>query len=400
VHKRWTDSLTVRTFMVFGILGLENAALADEPATPTADNAVSDVQRKEDARAIFRQATAAFKAGDFAVAAERFEQANAILPSAATVYNAARAWQEAGQNARAANAYTKALATPGLPADHEADARQQMGVLEKIVGLFDIDTAEPSLVSISGGPEQKTPLRVYVEPGEHEIRIRREAGGEPIVRVSHVAAGNNASLVFDSSGAAKQDDRPAPLPGIRFFARASLGFGGTSVGIENPTPTVDSDNESGHFGGPSVAFELALGASVTPQIAIAAVAFNENIRSSDINYQNKADLDGINVGILSMFGGMVDYNPSGTGGWHYFGALGGASLEFNNAQPRPGTTVPHPFGGFIMAGVGKDWWSAERWRFGALARAGIAAMADGDEKHTAAMFSIMGSATWDFRGRR
>lgn len=400
MHKRRTDSLTVRILMVLGILGLENAARGDEPATPVVETSAPDAQRKEDARAIFRQATAAFKAGEFAVAAERFEQANAVLPSAATVYNAARAWQEAGQNARAANAYTKALATPGLPVDHSADARQQMGVLEKNLGVFDIDTAEPSLVSISGGPEQKTPLRVYVEPGEHEIRIKREAGGEPIVRVAHVAAGNNASLMFDSSGAAAVDSRPGPLPGIRFFARASLGFGGTSDSIENPTPAVDSDDESGQFGGPSIAFELALGASVTPQIAIAAVVFTENIRSSEIDYRNKLDVNDINVGILSMFGGMVDYNPSGVGGWHYFGALGGASLEFNNAQGQPGATVPHPFGGFVMAGVGKDWWYADRWRFGALARAGIASMSDGDEQHTAAVLSILGSATWDFRGRR
>lgn len=396
MYKCSTNLLTVHILLVFGVLGLGSAARAEEPATPVVENSVSDAQRKEEARTIFRQATAAFKTGDFAVAAERFEQANAVLPSAATVYNAARAWQEAGQNARAANAYTRALATPGLPVDHEADARQQMSTLEKIVGFFDIDTAEPSLISISGGPEQKSPLRVYVEPGEHEIRIRREAGGEPIVRVSHVAAGNNASLVFDSSGAAAVDSRREPLPGIRFFARASLGFGGTSVGIENPKAVLD---ESGHFGGPSVGFELAVGASVTPQIAIAAVVFSENIRDNEITYKGN-DVVRIDVGILSMFGGMVDYNPSGVGGWHYFGALGGASLEFNNAQAQPGRTVPHPFGGFVMAGVGKDWWYAERWRFGALARAGIAAMSDGDEEHAAAMFSIMGSATWDFRGRR
>jgi hypothetical protein len=396
VHKRSTHSLTIATLMVLGVLGPGKIVKADEPVAPAADGTGSEAQRKEEARTVFRQGTAAFKAGDFAVAAERFEQANAIFPSAATVYNAARAWQEAGQNARAANAYSTALATTGLPADHAEDARAQLAVLEKNVGLFDIATDDPAMASIAGGPEQKTPLRVYVEPGEHEIRIRREGNAELTVKLARVAAGGQTSLVFDSSGKAKEEDRPAPsLPGIRFFARAGLGFGGTSVGIKS----TEAGGEAGKFGGPSVAFELALGASVTPQIAIAAVVMTENIRANEITYDGN-DVVGIDVGILSMFGGMVDYNPSGMGGWHYFAALGGANLVYNNARLQQGRSIPKPFGGFVMAGVGKDWWYAERWRFGVMARAGIAPMSDGDENHSAALFSVLGSATWDFRGRR
>src|SRR5262249_47150270 len=61
------------------------------------------------AMARFRAASEAYGRGEYAAAARAFEESYRLVPRAAAVYNAARAWQAAGERARAADDYEAAL---------------------------------------------------------------------------------------------------------------------------------------------------------------------------------------------------------------------------------------------------------------------------------------------------
>jgi tetratricopeptide (TPR) repeat protein len=65
----------------------------------------SEISAQDKARAakIFRSAEGAFRQHEYARAAEQFEEANSIAPHPAALFNAARAWEKAGELRRAAN---------------------------------------------------------------------------------------------------------------------------------------------------------------------------------------------------------------------------------------------------------------------------------------------------------
>ena len=72
---------------------------------------------RKTAQASFQAAQKAFKAGDFRHAAEKFDEAYKRAPHHAPLWNAGRAWHQAGELTRAANIYAKYLreAPPNAP---------------------------------------------------------------------------------------------------------------------------------------------------------------------------------------------------------------------------------------------------------------------------------------------
>src|SRR5580658_7681957 len=64
---------------------------------------------RAEAGARFEEGTKAFDAGDFRRAAAAFEAAYRLAPNTDVLWNAARAWQRAGEAARAATLYSRYL---------------------------------------------------------------------------------------------------------------------------------------------------------------------------------------------------------------------------------------------------------------------------------------------------
>src|SRR5262245_50709110 len=69
-----------------------------------------------EARTQYQLGTQAFQAKKYAEAATHFEAAAAARSNAVALYTAGLAWDLAGKNDRAADAYARALEVPGLDA--------------------------------------------------------------------------------------------------------------------------------------------------------------------------------------------------------------------------------------------------------------------------------------------
>ena len=144
----------------------------------------------------------AFEAGDFRGAATSFEAAYRAAPHPDVLWNAARAWDRAGESARAANLYDRYL-EDALPAARDRDAALKS--LQKLaVALGRLDVVRSGLDEVSVDDQPLARARVYVTPGAHLIRGR--AGDARLSETASVAAGQALSVALSSQA----DQRSGP----------------------------------------------------------------------------------------------------------------------------------------------------------------------------------------------
>jgi len=173
-------------------------ALADDRATAAA--------------AIFRAATDAYARRDFRAAALSFEAANQKAPHGGTMYNAALAWEAAGEPARAADDYDAALSTAGLDGEKAKDARDRLARLEASLGRIEITAPSGATAWAAHAERVATPARVHVAPGEIEVRVVLASGEAKTQRV-RVRAGEAARVsVAAPAPSAPAPSAPAPPP--------------------------------------------------------------------------------------------------------------------------------------------------------------------------------------------
>lgn len=155
----------------------------------------------------FDRATKAAARGDYAEAADAFEQAYRLAPHGATLFNAALAWEAAGDRARAADAYAGALDRGGLADSQEKDARKRLRALESRLGRLDITGPAGTLVSVAHAERVPVPVRVHVDRGQHEVRFW-PPGGKGQVRLV-TAGAEPVELRFEPAGdTARKEPEP------------------------------------------------------------------------------------------------------------------------------------------------------------------------------------------------
>jgi hypothetical protein len=142
----------------------------------------------------FRAGTAAYESGDSRAAATAFEQAYRLAPRGPAIYNAALAWQLAGEDARAADAFAMASKSADLDAAKLATAQAELARLERRVGRVDVDGPKGALVSIAHAAKLPLPAHVHVSPGRH-ILLAERASGSSFSQAVNVAAGAVAHVV-------------------------------------------------------------------------------------------------------------------------------------------------------------------------------------------------------------
>jgi hypothetical protein len=165
-------------------------AFADEPT-------IED--RRAAARA-FESGEKAFAAGDYLRAAELFEEANQKAPHYANVWNAARAYQKLGENARAATLYARYLRIAPADAPDRDGATAALRELSPKLGRLDVYAPEAKDVRVDG--KALDDATVFVPPGSHLVTATAE--NKAISRTVSVEAGASASVALP--------DAPAPLP--------------------------------------------------------------------------------------------------------------------------------------------------------------------------------------------
>ncbi|MEM9195716.1 MAG: hypothetical protein AAGF12_41500 [Myxococcota bacterium] len=197
--------------------------LAAPALAQTADN--------DEAARLFRAGRAAFEAGDFEAAARAFEAADELVPSGAALYNAGRAWREVGQDARALDAFQRAL-TDSLPARELRVAEEAVAALRGSAGMVHV-RGEGEL-SVDYVRQRTLPARAWLPPGEHELRIERPVG-EPFIETIRVDAGGDSIIHVPAAEPEVIDDRDsdeiiaAPPPATPLGFRPI--FGWTLLGV-------------------------------------------------------------------------------------------------------------------------------------------------------------------------
>jgi hypothetical protein len=158
---------------------------------------------QEDPRALFREGQAAYDTGDYATAAQRFEQAYALDARPALQYNLAQACERLGDLTRAVAAYRRYIETAPPDASELLTARARMLSLEQRLAA--------TAIVLSGGPEGATvliddedrgrlphPDPFRIEPGSHRVVVRAE-GHEDFVANVAVTGGQVVTVAVDSA---------------------------------------------------------------------------------------------------------------------------------------------------------------------------------------------------------
>jgi tetratricopeptide (TPR) repeat protein len=182
--------------------------------------AQSDDERA--AARLFRAGAAAFEQRDYTAAANAFEEANRRMPRGATVYNAALAWEAAGERARSADGYAAALEDASLAREAADDARRRLAVLAPSLGIVDVSADAGCVVSVAHVRDARPPKKVHLASGEHVVSARCGS----LVRRQRVGVtpGAIATVAFPPNVIASE--RPAPTAttsSARTFGFVSLG---------------------------------------------------------------------------------------------------------------------------------------------------------------------------------
>ena len=150
----WAAGLT----LTLGVLGATDIAQAQSTSQTAADQD--------------REGREAFSRGDFAAAARAFEEACRLDPHSATRYNAALAWDQAHELARAADAYDMALTEGGLDQDRASASRARLIALQKLVGTVVWEGPIGGILSVDHVLRAPLPARVHLLPGPRSVRIQ------------------------------------------------------------------------------------------------------------------------------------------------------------------------------------------------------------------------------------
>lgn len=192
--------------------------------------AVTPARAEEDktaARELFRAGEAAFTRHEYRAAALAFEAADEKAASGGAMYNAAIAWLQAGEPARAADAFERALGSGELLDGRLGDARKRLAALERKLGVLVVTGPATVSITVAHLTGARPPRRVHLRPGDHVVHTSL-ANGERATRVVRVLAAQETKLAVGDSASSDPEEpaRPAdeqlgPANDTRAEARSS-----------------------------------------------------------------------------------------------------------------------------------------------------------------------------------
>jgi hypothetical protein len=159
-------------------------------AQPSPVSAPTDEDRRM-AHEEYERGKVAFEAKDYLQAARLFLSAYARAPHHDPLWNAARAFELAGEKVRAANLYTLYLELAPSDARDRARATETRKELAASLGRLDIQ-GRAEKITVDDQPASLS--SVYVDPGQHIVRGRVD--GQPVETLATVAAGATLSVAL------------------------------------------------------------------------------------------------------------------------------------------------------------------------------------------------------------
>ena len=180
-------------------------ALAAPVGAPPVRAQEISAEQKAVAAKTFRQAEADFRRHEYKKAAEGFEEANSIAPHPAALFNAARAWEKAGELTRAANLCARYLADAPEDDSRRTKANALIGELTPKLGRIEVIDKGAKNVQIDGQPRE---LEVtYVDAGDHTVS--GVFGDRVVRRKISVVAGSLARVVLEKPKPKPEPTAPA-----------------------------------------------------------------------------------------------------------------------------------------------------------------------------------------------
>ncbi len=170
---------------------LAGEARAQDPPPSTSLPANS----KQLARQRFQEATEAYEEGRYSAAASLFEAADRLRPHASVRFNAAAAWEQAGEDARAATAYAAVLELGSLDASRRKTALERLTGLARKLGRVQIREPLGALVTVDHIQRAPVPLTFYLRPGEYDIAA--EYRGVRTLTSATVVAGDEREVLLN-----------------------------------------------------------------------------------------------------------------------------------------------------------------------------------------------------------
>jgi hypothetical protein len=209
--------------------------VAEKPAEAQAGGTATAEDRKQAAKD-FAEGDRAFKDGDFRHAAESYERAYHRVPHYSALWNAARAWDHAGEPARAANLYSRYLREAPPRARDRNSAQRLLRALSNRLARLEIHATDVTDVRVDDSPVDAS--SVYVTPGAHVVE-GKASDGTVVRQSSDVQAGDvmSVALVPSAAGTASSAAQsPAPAS-----AASATSPAGTS-----PTTADEAQSEQPH----------------------------------------------------------------------------------------------------------------------------------------------------------
>lgn len=161
---------------------------AARAAEPRQGNAALAQQR-------FREARLAFDEGRYAAAASLFEAADRLAPHPSTRFNAAAAWDQAGEFARAATGYEAALSPDLLDPGRKEEAERRLRELRQSLGRVLIKQPLGAFITVDHMQRVPVPAAFYLTPGSYDIQV--EYRGTQSVTRTEVVAGGEHDVTLD-----------------------------------------------------------------------------------------------------------------------------------------------------------------------------------------------------------
>ena len=164
---------------------------ADSPSPP---------EMAERARAIYAAGTRAFAETRFADAAQKFEEAASVVPSAVAFFTGGLAWERAGDPVRAADNYARALEfgplqPGGIDEKQSEKAKERLGALEATLGTVRVLGPSGTWVRIEDqGSGARAPTTLHATAGGHVV-VAKPLPSEP-----PSPSGRERSFVLLSAG--------------------------------------------------------------------------------------------------------------------------------------------------------------------------------------------------------
>jgi tetratricopeptide (TPR) repeat protein len=172
-------------------------------------------ERRGAARSYFEQGERAYEARDYVLAAKAFDEAYRAMPHYAPLWNAARSWERAGEQTRAANAYAKYLRSAPADAPDRDAAMAALGALAERLGRIEVYAAEIDVVRIDD--EVLDGTSVYVHPGMHVVE--GQSKDTKIRRTDMIEAGTVRSVALVEDNKMDEIDSSISAPVVKELAR-------------------------------------------------------------------------------------------------------------------------------------------------------------------------------------